>query len=98
MTEAAQDVLEARNFFKMCAEVAQLTDENWHTEARLKIAAYFSDHSSSRQLQFLIAGQQTIGYLPHWADSVRNDITAAMLAAILEQHGEEVRRRIWECL
>ena len=89
---------EVKVFFKMLGEVAQLTDDNWHTEARLKIAAHFGQVGLQREFQFLIAGHNVVGFLPHWAHDVRNEITGRMLNDILKTHGEEARKRCWECL
>ncbi len=89
---------EAKVFFKMLGQVAQLTDDNSHTHARLKIAAHFGQVGLQREFQFLIAGHNVVGFLPHWADDVRNEITGRMLHDIKNTHGEDARKLCWGCL
>jgi len=74
------------------------TKVNDHTVARLRIAKFFEMPRFVKYFTFLQAGHEAVGDMPHWAIEERTIHTNTMMSYLLDMHGEEIRRRVWECL
>ena len=91
-------MIDLEKFGALLRDLKNDTEINDHTEARLRIANFFEMPRFIRYFTFLIAGRDATGYMPHWAIEERTIHTNTMMSYLLDMHGEEVRRRVWECL
>lgn len=81
-------------FKRFLNAVNKLTDENSHTDARIKIAKYFGLNDELIKLEGLKTRHIRIGYMTSEMVQERTDITAAMMSKIPEELRSEVYSKL----
>lgn len=87
------EVVEFVNFLR---EIRELTNENAHTEARLKIADYFGFVKTVEIFTKIQEIQDLEGHLQGYLGMYRDDKTDEMLNVIALEYGANVRKIISE--
>jgi hypothetical protein len=86
------------SFEKLLAELRELTDTNQHTEALLQIAKHFRLRKLVKAFEAIETLHIEMGSLDFSLYDVRSRFSARLFSYIKDQHGEQVRKQIYDCL
>ena len=86
------------SFEKLLAELRELTETNNHTEALLQIAKYFRLRKLVKAFEAIETLHIEMGSLDFSLEKVRSRFSARLFSCIEQDHGEQVRKQIYDCL
>ena len=78
----------------LLTSVREFTATNDHTEARLRVAAFFEDWRGVRAFEAIETLHSALGYLDPNLDKLRNTFTNQLLFRIEHKHGSEIKDAI----
>ena len=83
---------------KLLTELRELTDANQHTEALLQIAKHFRLRKLVKAFEAIETLHVEMGSLDFGLREVRQRLSTRLFSYIKDQHGEQVRKQIYDCL
>ena len=80
------------------AEIADLTNRNQHTQARLVLAEHIGATGSVAMLRLIQSYQDKLGYLDRHANDMRGNVTANLLNMVENSYGYDALAAVYAAL